>query len=132
MISLQLPASRAKRYALLLLVLFWVAAGVNHLVRPEFYLKIMPAYLPAHEALVFWSGVFEVLGGIGVLIPRTRVMAGWGLILLLLAVYPANINMALHPEQFPQFSRLALYGRLPFQVLFIWWAWWATRSNDSR
>jgi len=87
----------------------------------------MPPYLPAHLALVYVSGVFEILGGIGVLVPRVRSMAGWGLVALLVAVFPANLHMAMHPELFPGFSSGALYARLPFQLFFLWWAWWATR-----
>lgn len=126
---LELPQRPLKRIALFLLALFFVVAGVNHFLNPDFYLAMMPPYLPAHGALVFWSGVFEILGGVAVLIPGTRALAGWGLILLLLAVYPANLHMALHPEQFPDVSQGALYARLPFQFLFIAWAYWVTRPD---
>jgi uncharacterized membrane protein len=126
---LDLPISRRRSLALLLLALFWIAAGINHFWHPDFYLRIMPPWLPAHAELVWWSGVAEVVGGIAVLIPRIRQQAGWGLIALLVAVYPANIEMALHPERFPGISPLALYGRLPFQLLFVAWAWWATRTE---
>lgn len=126
---LELPERPLKRIALFLLALFFVVGGVNHFVNPDFYLPMMPPYLPAHSELVFWSGVFEILGGVAVLVPATRALAGWGLILLLIAVYPANIHMALHPDQFPDVSKAALYARLPFQFLFIAWAYWATRAD---
>jgi uncharacterized membrane protein len=124
---LQLPQRRAKRLALLALAGVFFAAGVNHFVNPYFYVRIMPPYLPAHLELVYLSGFFEILGGITVLVPIIRALAGWGLVLLLLAVYPANVHMALHPELFPEMSPFALYARLPFQFLFIAWAYWATR-----
>lgn len=126
---LDLPARVSKRLALLGLSLFFVVAGINHFVNPDFYVAIMPPYLPAHRELVFLSGVFEVLGGVAVLAPAVRPAAGWGLILLLLAVFPANLHMALNPELFPDVSSTALYLRLPLQALFIVWAYWATRPD---
>lgn len=129
---LELPRSRPRRYALLALSAFFVAAGVNHFANPDFYVRIMPPYLPAHLALVHLSGVFEVLGGVAVLVPRLRAWAGWGLVALLLAVYPANVHMALHPDRFPEVSALALYARLPLQLVFIAWAYWATRPEAPR
>jgi uncharacterized membrane protein len=65
----------------------------------------------------------KILGGIGILVPQTRLFAGYGLIALIIAVYPANINMALHPEKYKEFSELFLYVRLPFQFLFVWFVW---------
>lgn len=124
---LQLPRGRARRAALLLLSAFFVVAGVNHFVNPDFYVRIMPPYLPAHLELVYISGLFEVAGGLAVLLPSIRRLAGWGLILLLLAIYPANLHMALHPDLFPDAPAYALYGRLPLQLLFIAWAYWATQ-----
>ena len=103
-----------------------VLVGVLHFVRPEPFLAIMPEYLPWHLALVLISGAFEILGGIGLLIPRTRSAAGWGLIALYVAVFPANLHMALNPEEYEQGvpgGRNALYARLPVQLLFIAWAW---------
>ena len=126
---LDLPRSRLRSAALLLLAANFVAAGVMHFATPGFFVRIMPPYLPWHLELVYLSGVFEILGGLGVLWPRTRAMAGWGLIALLVAVYPANIHMALHPEQFPDTPAWAAWLRLPFQFLFIAWAWWATRPE---
>ena len=128
---LKLPRSRVRSVGLLLLALFWIVAGLNHFRDPAFYLRIMPPWLPAHEALVAWSGVAEVAGGIAVVIPRLRVLAGWGLIVLLVAIYPANVEMALHPERFPDIPTWALYARLPFQFVFAIWAWWATRPDEA-
>jgi uncharacterized membrane protein len=106
-------------------------AGVNHFVSPDFYVPMMPPYLPAHLELVYLSGVFEILGGILVLVPRVRAMAGWGLVALLMAIFPANIHMALSPELFPDMSTAALYARLPFQAVFLAWAYWATRPETQ-
>lgn len=126
-----LPARRSRRIALLLLTAFFVVAGVNHVANPDFYLRIMPPYLPAHRELVLLSGLFEVLGGLAVLLPAVRALAGWGLMLLLLAVFPANVHMALHPEQFPSVPAFALYVRLPLQIVFIAWTYWATRPEAA-
>ena len=67
--------------------------GVMHFVKPRVFERIMPDYIPHHKAMVFWSGVFEVLGGIGIMIPFSRIFSAWGLIALLIAVFPANIDM---------------------------------------
>jgi len=124
---LDLPESLLKRIALFALAIAFTASGVNHFVNPEFFIAIMPPYLPAHAELVALSGVFEILGGLGVLVPRTRSLAGWGLVALLIAVFPANLHMALNPELFPDVSPAALYFRLPIQFVVIAWSYWATR-----
>jgi uncharacterized membrane protein len=119
-----------KSVALVLLGLFFIAAGANHFVHPAFYLRIVPGYLPDHALLVAISGVCECLGGIGVLIPRTRRLAGIGLIALLIAVFPANVQMAQHPEFYADIgSPLAFYIRLPLQLAVIAWVCWATRTD---
>jgi uncharacterized membrane protein len=103
--------------------LTYVFAGVMHFVRPREYKAIMPDYLPAHRELVAASGVAEIAGGAGILSDRTRVAAAWWMIATLVAVFPANLHMALHPERYKRIPRWALYVRLPFQVLFIWDVW---------
>ena len=126
---LNLPKNIFKRIALLLLGPVFIAAGANHFLNPNFYIKMMPPYLPLHRELVYLSGVFEILGGLGVLIPKTRKWAAYGLIALLIAVFPANLYMAMEPEQFADFlSRKGLYMRLPFQLLFIAWVYGATQD----
>ncbi len=107
---------------LVLLAALFVAAGVAHFTRAEFYEKAMPDYIPAHRELVLLSGVFEILGGLGLLLPRTRRAAAWGLIALLVAVFPANLHMALNPERFPNIPEWALWVRLPLQIPLILWA----------
>lgn len=86
------------------------------------FIKIVPAYLSYPRELVIISGVFELLGAIGILLPKSRLIAAYGLIALIVAVFPANMNMALHAEKFPEISTMLLYVRLPFQILFVWWA----------
>jgi uncharacterized membrane protein len=98
-----------------------------HFIRPREYRAIMPDYLPAHRELVAASGVAEIAGGLGVLHPRTRRLAGWWLVATLIAVFPANVHMALHPERHKRIPRALLYARLPVQGLFIAWALRATR-----
>jgi uncharacterized membrane protein len=128
---LQLPRTGPKRFALITLALFFILAGANHFANTDFYLRLMPDYLPAHLELVYVSGLFEIAGGVGVLVPYFRSIAGCGLVALLVAVYPANIHMALHPELFPEFSRSALYGRLPLQFALMAWAYWASRPESD-
>jgi uncharacterized membrane protein len=108
-------------------VLF-IAAGILHFVHPEFYLKIMPPYLPYHLELVYVSGVFEsLLGALLLINPVTR-LAAWGLILLLIAVFPANIYLYQHQEIAPGHPVLHLL-RLPLQAVLILWAYWYTRPD---
>ena len=127
---LRLPETRVRRYALLGLVPFFVLAGINHFRDPAFYLAMMPPYLPAHGVLVVVSGVLEIAGGVGVLVPRLRSGVGWGLAALLVAVFPANLHMALNPELFPNLPAAALWLRLPVQLLFIAWCLWATGDEE--
>jgi uncharacterized membrane protein len=111
-----------------LLAAFFIASGVNHFVSPRFYRAIVPPRLQHQAKLVVdVSGVAEIAGGMGVLLPRTRRSAGVGLIALLAAVFPANLYMARVPERFQRIPRWALYARLPLQPLMMWWAWRATR-----
>lgn len=113
-----------------LLALAMAAAGVMHFATPDFFVAIMPDYLPWHLELVWISGVFELLLGLALLHPRTRNLAGWGLIALLIAVFPANVWMATHaPLPGIEVSPLAAWLRLPFQALFIAWAWWVSRPD---
>jgi uncharacterized membrane protein len=113
-----------------LLCVFFVAAGLNHFINPAFYLKIMPPYLPWHLFLVYLSGFFEVALGLLLLVPALSRAAAWGLIALLIAVSPANIQMAINPELSPDISPVALWLRLPLQAVFIAWAFWYTRPAD--
>jgi uncharacterized membrane protein len=110
------------QYSRFLLAAIMVGAGVYHFVNPQIYVSIMPKYLPWHLALVYMSGVLEILFGVG-LLTRFSSFAAWGLMTLLVAVFPANLNMALHPELAPQIPSVLLWFRLPLQGVLIWWAW---------
>ena len=111
-----------------------IYAGVAHFRHPEPFIGIVPGWLPAHKALVLVSGFFEILGGVGLLVPRTRRAAAWGLIALFVAVFPANVNMALHdvPISGQHFPAWALWLRLPLQAVLILWAWGLTRSDQKK
>ena len=111
-----------------LLALFFVGAGLNHFLNPEFYLNIMPPYLPLHRELVVLSGIAEIALGLAVLVPRWTRYAAWGLIALLIAVFPANIHMAMNPASYPDLPVIGLWLRLPVQGLFIAWAYWISTS----
>ena len=111
-------------------VLF-ILAGLNHFRNPDFYINIMPPYLPWHGALVAISGVAEIALGALLLVRRWSVLAGWGLIALLVAIFPANVHMAVHPKLYPSISPVALWLRLPLQGLLIAWAYWYTRPESS-
>ncbi|MEP6924197.1 MAG: DoxX family protein [Pyrinomonadaceae bacterium] len=115
-----------------LLALAFVLAGANHFINTAFYLSIMPPVLPAHLFLVYLSGVCEIALGIGLLIPKYSRFAAWGLVALLVAVFPANIYMALNTNLFPQFSPAAIWLRLPLQFVLIAWAFWYTRLELER
>ena len=101
----------------------FVATGLLHFLRPRMYEAIMPRYLPAHRELVYASGVAEIAGGAGVLHPRTAKPAGWWLIATLIAIFPANVEMAVHAERFRRIPRPLLWARLPLQGLLIAWVY---------
>ena len=103
----------------------FVLAGSLHFVLPAKYLPAMPPFLPFPLFLIYLSGFFEAALG-ALMFTRFAPLAAWGLIALLAAVFPANVHMALHPELFPQISAAALWWRLPFQAVFIAWAYWYT------
>ena len=113
-----------------LLAVLVVFAGVMHLIRPNFFLKIMPPYLPLHLELVYLSGVFEIGLGICLLIPRLSRVAAWGIIALLIVVFPANIYLYQHQEIVPASPTVHLL-RLLFQGVLIWMAYWQTRKSES-
>ena len=122
------PIKRAAKY---LLAISMICAGITHFATPDFYVKIMPPYLPFHLALVYLSGLCEmVLGGL-LLVPRWTRAAAWGIFALLIAVFPANIYVYQHQELFPAPAVLH-FLRLPLQNVFLWWAFWLTRPNAAR
>jgi uncharacterized membrane protein len=113
------------------LAIAMVAIGVLHLVRPDGFVKIVPRALPAPLVLVIVSGLCEIAGGLGLLFERTRRAASWGLVALYVAVFPANVNMAMNDIQ-PEgahLSQAVLWGRLPLQLVFIALALWVGRAG---
>ena len=122
-----MTSSRSQR----LLAGVFIGAGVNHFLIPGTYEQIVPPSMRGQAGrLVQISGVAEVAGGVGVLLPQTRRAAGVGLIALLAAVFPANLYMAREPESFRRIPRWALWARLPLQPLMMWWAWRATTVKN--
>ena len=117
-----------RRIALILASAFYIGAGILHFTKTAFYLKIMPPYIPWHLGMVQITGVCEILGGLGLSIPPVRRAAAWGLVALLIAVFPANIYMVTNPASAGagSLSPLLLWGRLPLQLVFIVWVLWAT------
>lgn len=127
--------------------LFFILAGVNHFRDPGFYVSIMPPYLPWHLELVYISGVAEIVLGVMLLFRRWKlvyisgvaeialdvsVLAAWGLIALLLAVFPANVHMAMHSELYPSAPPIGLWLRLPLQFVLVAWAYWYTRPDPTQ
>jgi uncharacterized membrane protein len=124
--GMQAPAQGRRSRGLL--AAFFVSAGVNHFVNARAYEAIVPPSLADRKGpVVQISGVAEILGGLGVLVPATRRLSGVALIALLAAVFPANLYMARAPERFSRIPRWALLARLPLQPLMMLWAWRSTR-----
>jgi len=126
--------SWTKRILLWLMSMFYAGAGVMHFVHPEYYMPMMPPWLPAHAFLVWLSGVAELVFGILVVDHKVRRWAAWGLILTLIAIFPANLHIALN--DIPVFGAAEGAGvmnwvRLPFQAVFIAWAWWYTLPDPD-
>ena len=126
--------SRTKRILLYVMAAAYTFAGFNHLMNPDFYLAIMPPKLPNPEWLNVISGLAEIVLGVFLLEPRVRFLAAWGIIALLVAVFPANIYAAMEnigtggPGTGPGAGH---YVRLPLQLVFIVWAWWYTFPEDE-
>lgn len=110
----------------------FIAAGTLHFTKPAMYEQIVPPYMPSPKTLVAVSGFFEILGGIGVLPAPTRRAAAWGLVALLLAVFPANVYMATDAEKFAKVAPAwVFYGRLPLQLVLIWWVYRSCIAADE-
>jgi uncharacterized membrane protein len=108
--------------------LLFILGGIAHFTKTGFYLAMMPNYLPFHLELVYISGVIEFILGITLLIPKLSRFAGTGLVLVLLAVFPANLNMYLNADQFPDMSETSLLIRLPIQLALLLWAYTYARK----
>jgi uncharacterized membrane protein len=105
---------------------FFLVAGLLHFLKPKPYVSIVPDALPRKREIVFASGVAEMAGGAGVLVPAARRLAGWWLIATLLAIFPANINMAVNAGRYRAVPEPLLWARLPVQGMLIAWVWRAT------
>ena len=126
--------SRTKRILMWVMAFGYVGAGFNHLLNPDFYISIIPPGLPAPEWLNLISGLAEIVLGVYVLEPRVRVLAAWGIIALLIAIFPANVYVAMQnvgTDGPGTGIGSANWVRLPFQALFVVWAWWYTRPYSS-
>jgi uncharacterized membrane protein len=126
--------TKTQKLFLAIAAIFYIFAGVLHFLKPAMYVKIVPPFVPWHLATVYVSGIAEVLGGVGLLIPRVRRDAAWGLVALLIAVFPANVYMATNPVAAgaSALSPVALWGRLLLQPIFIWWVLWCTKPGHRR
>lgn len=130
----QNQSHRRKEILRVVLAISIITVGVLHFANPAPFVKIMPPQLPYPLELVYISGFFEILGGIGLLIPLVSVAAAWGLVALFIAVFPANINMTVNDielEGVPH-SPALYWGRLPLQAVLIAWAWWYTRNPGAQ
>lgn len=123
---MELIVKTFRMIAIVVIAVYFLGGGVAHFTNPEFFTAIMPPWLPYHFELVLISGLFEIIGAIGLLIPKTRLWAGIGLIALTLAVSPANVHMAMNPELFPDIPVAMLYGRLVLQLFLLWLIWFST------
>ena len=120
------------RYAGLLVVFAWfMGGGIGHFTMTDFFVSIVPPWVPWPLAAVYVSGVFEIALAVAILVPAIRPMAGWGLVALTLAVTPANVHMWLHPELFPDVEETFLTVRLVVQVFLLWLIWWSTRLDET-
>ena len=117
-----------KLITIILMAYFYISVGIKHFIDPDWFLQIYPPFLPFGLAAVYISGFFEVLFGAMLLIPKTRYYAGWGLIALLIAVFPANIYLAYTNGAAMSISAATAWGRLPFQALFIALAYWHSKD----
>lgn len=112
--------------------LWFMGGGIGHFTNTAFFVNIMPPSFPFHYEAVYISGVFEILGALGLLFAATRIWAANGLILLTLCVTPANVHMWLNPQMYPGVPEWALSVRLVIQVLLIMCIWWSSRDNTNR
>ncbi|SMF81168.1 DoxX family protein [Pseudobacteriovorax antillogorgiicola] len=120
-----------KTFFRILLGVLFVFGGIMHFVNPEFYLAMMPDYLPLHQFLVDLSGVIEIILGLMAIFAWRPKLTGIALILLLIAVFPANIHVALNPELMPDADPVMLLVRLPFQALFMIWTYLTLIGGDT-
>jgi len=122
-----MKSSKLKLVGLAIVFIWFFVGGIGHFISAEMFVRIVPPYVPFALAAVYVSGVFELLGAIGIWIPRYRQWAGTGLFVLTICVTPANIYMWMNPQLFPTISPTLLAARLPVQLLLLACIWWSTR-----
>ena len=116
-----------RKLSLYIMCAFYLIAGINHFWHPQFYLNIMPAWIGYHEALVIISGLLEIFFGIMLIPQQTRKLAAWGIIILLITIFPANIQMMMNYIQEQNSKLWITIVRLPVQLILIWWAYRHTK-----
>jgi len=123
--------NRQKDTLRVILAVCMVVAGVLHFAQPDPFIRIVPGFLPAPATLVYLSGAIEMLLGVGLLVPATRQFSAWGLVVLFIAVYPANLNMAINHIEIAGIPDTWWFHaiRLPFQLVLIAWAYWLTQPS---
>ena len=121
-----------KNISLYLMALLYIAAGISHFLMPGYYLDIMPPYLPWHLKLIYFSGVCEILFGILLIPITTRRISAWLIIALLIAVFPANIQMTINYANEHNPDLWISIVRLPVQIFLVWWAWVFTKKNNDK
>ena len=120
--------SKIKLITILIMSCFYMNVGVKHFIEPEWFLQIMPPQFPSHYAAVYLSGFFELLFGFMLINPRTRFVAGWGIIFIMITVFPANLYLAVSDGIVMGISKELAWARLPFQYLFIGLAYWHAKD----
>ena len=118
-----------KFITVLIMSCFYMNVGVKHFIEPEWFLQIMPPNFPHHYEAVYWSGFFELLFGFLLINPMTRQFAGWGIIFVMITVFPANLYLAVTDGAAMNISKELAWGRLPFQYVFIGLAFWHAKDN---
>ena len=130
--SIALSYKNMKHLSRIVMGLLYIGAGINHFRNPGFYLQIMPRWLPWHEALVQASGVCEIICGLLVLYSGTARVGGWLTILLLIAIFPANIQMAIDWVHTGHPNTWVAIARLPLQLVLVWWAYVSCVRGDKK
>ena len=118
-----------KFITIIIMSCFYMNVGVKHFIEPEWFLQIMPPNFPHHYEAVYWSGFFELLFGFLLINPMTRQLAGWGIIFVMITVFPANLYLAVTDGEAMNISKELAWGRLPFQYMFIGLAFWHAKDN---
>ena len=118
-----------KFITIIIMSCFYMNVGLKHFIEPEWFLQIMPPNFPHHYEAVYWSGFFELLFGFLLINPMTRQLAGWGIIFVMITVFPANLYLAVTDGAAMNISKELAWGRLPFQYMFIGLAFWHAKDN---